>query len=122
PETTVAKPVELFGIRKASLDGLVSQPVQVLARSASAIGANPFLAVLPHMPRNHFCLVLRPRACLEHGALGTVCRIGLVVAESLTVCRAVGELMLLWANVHVLLGIVFESPLGDQSLCRRVGS
>lgn len=121
-ETAVAKPVELFGIRKASLDRLVAQSVQISPGSASATGLHPFLAVLPHMPRDHFRLVLRPRAFLQHGAVGTMSRIGPVLAISVAVRRAVFQLMLLRTNIHVLVCIILEPPFGDSSLGRCICS
>ncbi|MNW03679.1 hypothetical protein D3C71_1996500 [compost metagenome] len=56
-QPAIAKPVELFSIREASLNRFFSFAVQLLARFAEPVVPDPILAVLPDMPGHHFSVV-----------------------------------------------------------------
>ena len=57
--TAIAKPMELFSIREASLNRLFSFAVQLFPRWAQPVIPYPFFAVFPDMASHHFAVILR---------------------------------------------------------------
>jgi hypothetical protein len=114
-QTAIAKPVELFGIREASLYGLIPKSVQVLSRPTATILLDPFFAVFPHMPCNDFLGVFRSGALLERTcfAMGWF---GLVMLIGSAFCRTVFELVFLGTYVRVLLCVVVEPPFLNEKM------
>ena len=56
-QTAIAKPMELFSIREASLNRFFSFAVQLLARLAEPVIPDPIFTVLPNVPGYHLPVI-----------------------------------------------------------------
>jgi len=104
-------PVQLLGVRKAALDGFLASGIDAFTFRGKTILVNPFLGVFPDVPHDDLDVVAAASALVSQWAMSALLRVGLVLAITNSVGRAVRQELIVWTQVTVTLCIVGELAL-----------